>query len=62
MQPAASGLDGTGVKLMKGEVMDVDGMVNDPKFLKRRVEDVPVDQASFLLHPSLGLSDMLTYF
>ncbi|KAL0948082.1 hypothetical protein HGRIS_010705 [Hohenbuehelia grisea] len=54
MQPAASGLDGTGVKLMKGEVRESGGLVNDAKFLKQRVEDVPVDQV--MLFPSLSLS------
>jgi ribosome biogenesis protein MAK21 len=43
MQPAASSLDGTGVKLMKGEVGDTE-LVNGLRFLRRRLEDVPVDQ------------------
>ncbi|KAF9466712.1 CBF/Mak21 family-domain-containing protein [Collybia nuda] len=46
MQPAASGLGETGVKLMKGEVDD-DGLMNAEEFLKKRVEDVPVDQLFF---------------
>lgn len=44
MQPAASGLDGAGVKLMKGEAVASEGRVNEQRFLKKRVEDVPVDQ------------------
>ncbi len=45
MQPAASTADGaSGVKLMKGEVVDGAGPVNDEKWWRRRVEDVPVDQ------------------
>jgi ribosome biogenesis protein MAK21 len=45
MQPAASGNDGTGVKLLKGEVLGGTlGPVNEEKFWKRRVEDIPVDQ------------------
>ncbi|KAF7305180.1 CCAAT-box-binding transcriptional factor [Mycena kentingensis (nom. inval.)] len=47
MQPAASGLEGGGVKLMKGEVGDVDGLVNQEGFLKKREQDVPVDQLFF---------------
>ncbi|KAG5721315.1 Ribosome biogenesis protein MAK21, partial [Termitomyces sp. T112] len=43
MQPAASGLDGTGVKLLKGEVGDAT-LMNEAQFLKTRAEDVPVDQ------------------
>lgn len=46
MQPAASGLDGTGVKLMKRE-MGKTVTVNDPSFAKRREEDVPVDEVFF---------------
>ncbi|THG97212.1 hypothetical protein EW026_g4738 [Hermanssonia centrifuga] len=48
MQPAASTADGaSGVKLMKGEVVDGAGPVNDEKWWRRRVEDVPVDQLFF---------------
>ncbi|KAG6841522.1 hypothetical protein C0991_010136 [Blastosporella zonata] len=43
MQPAASGLDGTGVKLLRGEVEDA-SLMNEAGFLRTRVEDVPVDQ------------------
>lgn len=50
MQPAASGLDGVGVKLMKGEVDD-EGLMNEDGFLKKRAEDVPVDQVSTLIAP-----------
>ena len=48
MQPAASGVDGTGVKLMKGEVMHGEGPVNEEKWWKRRVEDIPVDEVCAL--------------
>ena len=41
MQPAASAVDG--VKLIKGEV-GVESMVNEATFLKKRAQDVPVDQ------------------
>jgi ribosome biogenesis protein MAK21 len=45
MQPAANANDGTGVKLMKGEATGNAGApVNEDKFWKRRVEDIPVDQ------------------
>ncbi|KAF7323267.1 CCAAT-box-binding transcriptional factor [Mycena chlorophos] len=44
MQPAASGLEGGGVKLMKGEMGEREERVNEGAFLKRREEDVPVDQ------------------
>ncbi|KAG6816898.1 hypothetical protein H0H87_001851 [Tephrocybe sp. NHM501043] len=43
MQPAASGLDGTGVKLLKGEVGDK-ALMNEAEFLRTKPEDVPVDQ------------------
>ncbi|KAH9475490.1 Ribosome biogenesis protein NOC1 [Psilocybe cubensis] len=48
MQPAASALDG--VKLMKGEAGRTAAgmvMVNEAAFLKKRREDVPVDQLFF---------------
>jgi ribosome biogenesis protein MAK21 len=44
MQPAATVSDGTSVKLQKGEVRDIGGLMNDPALLKRRPEEVPVDQ------------------
>jgi ribosome biogenesis protein MAK21 len=44
MQPAATAADGTGVKLHKGEVKDDIGLMNDPALLRRKPEDVPVDQ------------------
>lgn len=45
MQPAASSLDGTSVKIMKGEVIGGDrGLMNDDGFLRKKVEDVPADQ------------------
>ena len=50
MQPAASVLEG--VKLVKGDVGNdggVVGLVNEKTFLRRRREDVPVDQVGFLL-------------
>ena len=49
MQPAASALEG--VKLVKGDVGNdggVVGLVNEKAFLRRRREDVPVDQVGFL--------------
>ncbi|KAE9406885.1 CBF-domain-containing protein [Gymnopus androsaceus JB14] len=46
MQPAASGIEG--VKLMKGDVVGSENMLmNEERFLKKRVEDVPVDQLFF---------------
>jgi len=46
MQPAASATDG--VKLMKGDAVGAsEGMVNEGGFLRKRVEDVPVDQVRF---------------
>jgi ribosome biogenesis protein MAK21 len=46
MQPAASSVDGTGVKLMKGDVLGgALAPVNEETFWKKRAEDVPVDQA-----------------
>jgi len=47
MQPAASALDGMGVKLMKGEVGTWEGQMNDGEFFNKRAEDVPVDQLFF---------------
>jgi ribosome biogenesis protein MAK21 len=48
MQPAASAVEG--VKLAKGEV-GAAVMVNDPRFLKKKTSDVPVDQVCwFGLH------------
>lgn len=46
MQPAASGLDGTGVKLAKGEVM-IAGGVNEKSFLRRKEGDIPADEVFF---------------
>ncbi|KAG5646796.1 hypothetical protein DXG03_002173 [Asterophora parasitica] len=43
MQPAASGIDGAGVKLLKGEVEGA-SLMNDESFLRRKEKDVPVDQ------------------
>lgn len=48
MQPSASAIDG--VKLIKGEV-GVESMVNEAAFLKKRVQDVPVDQVLFSPFP-----------
>jgi ribosome biogenesis protein MAK21 len=36
-----------GVRMIRGEVADAEGLMNDPKFLRRREEDVPVDQVFF---------------
>ena len=53
MQPAAGdAISGGGVRLLKGEVSDSLGLssgitVNDQKWWKRRVEDVPIDQVFF---------------
>lgn len=55
MQPAAGdAISGGGVRLIKGEVGDGFGpnsgggaTVNDEKWWKRRVEDVPIDQVFF---------------
>ncbi|KAL4259257.1 CBF/MAK21 family protein [Pleurotus pulmonarius] len=48
MQPAATSIDGaSGVKLMKGEVGDPGGLVNEESFLRRRPQDIPVDQLFF---------------
>ena len=55
MQPAAGdAISGGGVRLIKGEVGDGLGpnsgggvTVNDEKWWKRRVEDVPIDQVFF---------------
>ncbi|TRM66607.1 CBF/Mak21 family-domain-containing protein [Schizophyllum amplum] len=47
MQPAASGVDGTSVKLMRGEVPGVAPLVTDSAFLKKREEDVAVDEVFF---------------
>ena len=44
MQPAASALDGTGVKLIKGDFGNGKGQVNDSDFLRKRAEDVPVNE------------------
>ena len=48
MQPSASAIDG--VKLIKGEV-GVESMVNEASFLKKHVQDVPVDQVLCFLSP-----------
>ncbi|KAJ6546959.1 CBF/Mak21 family-domain-containing protein [Mycena capillaripes] len=47
MQPAASGLEGGGVKLMKGEMGDLEERVNEDGFLRKKESDVPVDQLFF---------------
>ncbi|KAL1719897.1 CBF/Mak21 family-domain-containing protein [Schizophyllum commune] len=47
MQPAASGVDGTAVKLMRGEVPGVAPLVTDAAFLRKREEEVPVDEVFF---------------
>lgn len=61
MQPAASALEG--VKLVKGDVgndVGVVGLVNEEAFLRRKKEDVPVDQVGFFFF-SLSSSHCL-YF
>ncbi len=60
MQPAASGLDGEGVKLVKGEAVGMEGTVNEEKFWKRRVEDVPVDEVSLYFFSLSSMERMLT--
>jgi len=57
MQPAASGLDGVGVKLMKGEAEDAEGRVNEDVFWRRREEDVPVDQVCLFAFLNLLLGE-----
>ncbi|KAJ6500610.1 CBF/Mak21 family-domain-containing protein [Mycena sanguinolenta] len=47
MQPAASGLEGGGVKLMKGEMGMLEERVNEGGFLRKKESDVPVDQLFF---------------
>ncbi|KAJ6606393.1 CBF/Mak21 family-domain-containing protein [Mycena vulgaris] len=47
MQPAASGLEGGGVKLMKGEMGDMEARVNEGVFLRKKESDVPVDQVRY---------------
>ncbi|KAF7353702.1 Sterol regulatory element binding protein cleavage-activating protein [Mycena venus] len=47
MQPAASGLEGGGVKLMKGEMGVMEERVNEGGFLRKKEADVPVDQLFF---------------
>ncbi|KAJ3807240.1 CBF/Mak21 family-domain-containing protein [Lentinula aff. lateritia] len=52
MQPSASGIEG--VKLIKGEsATSGDILMNEEKFLKRRPEDVPVDQVGLSPRPCL---------
>jgi len=45
MQPAASAVEG--VKLIKGEVAQA--MVNEAAFLKKKPQDVPIDQVCYFL-------------
>ncbi|KAI0349845.1 CBF-domain-containing protein [Trametes cingulata] len=47
MQPSAATDTAKGVTLVKGEVPGLGVPVNDERFWKRRVEDVPVDQVFF---------------
>ena len=67
MQPAASALEG--VKLVKGGVGNEGGglLVNEKAFLRRRREDVPVDQVGFVLFLlscpfSLSMTDGFFFF
>jgi hypothetical protein len=53
MQPAASGVEGGGVKLMKGEMGDMEDRVNERDFLRKKETDVPVDQVSLLSTTSI---------
>jgi ribosome biogenesis protein MAK21 len=46
MQPAASGLDGQGVKIMKADADGASMRINEAAFLRRKESDVPVDQVS----------------
>ena len=47
MQPAVSGLDGQGVKIMKADADGASMMrVNEAAFLRKKESDVPVDQVS----------------
>lgn len=59
MQPAASAIDG--VKLIKGEV-GVESMVNEAAFLKKRAQDVPVDQVFFGLTSLFYLQCLIVFF
>ena len=44
MQPVASGYEGGGVKLRKGEVREVGRVrMNEENYLRKKAEDVPVD-------------------
>lgn len=48
MQPSASTLDGTGVKLVKGEATaGRSAPLNEEAWWKKKVEDVPVDEMFF---------------
>ena len=57
MQPSASAIDG--VKLIKGEV-GVESMVNEATFLKRRAQDVPVDQV-LCFSPPLLYAELINF-
>ena len=46
MQPAVSGLDGQGVKIMKADADGASMRNNEAAFLRRKESDVPVDQVS----------------
>ncbi|KAF8634313.1 hypothetical protein AX15_000974, partial [Amanita polypyramis BW_CC] len=47
MQPAATGLDGLGVKIMKTEVDGASMRINEAEFLGKKESDIPVDQVFF---------------
>jgi ribosome biogenesis protein MAK21 len=55
MQPAATPADGSGVKLLKGEAAD-EGLVNTQTFMRKRLEDVPVDQVCALASVQCGIN------
>lgn len=44
MQPAASALDGQGIKIMRAEADGASIRVNEGAFLRKKESDVPVDQ------------------
>ena len=44
MQPAATGLDGLSVKIMRTEADGASMRINEDAFLRKREADIPVDQ------------------
>ncbi|KAM6499394.1 CBF/Mak21 family domain containing protein [Amanita muscaria] len=47
MQPAASGLDGLGVKIMKAEADGASMRIDEVSFLRKKESEIPVDQVFF---------------